>query len=99
MCGFCDLLVLGQSIMNFLVFFAVLISVLFFVFAGFLLVTGGANESTRSRAKKIFFNVVIGLLVTLAAWLIVNVIMMTFLDTGTITSPWTLPGCPGNITS
>lgn len=98
MCGYCDLLTLAQNIMNFLVFIAVIISVLLFVHAGFLLLTGGSSEAKRTQAKKIFFAVVLGLILTLAAWLIVDAIMAAFLNQS-IGDRWTLPGCGGNVSA
>ena len=77
-CGFCDLQILAQNIINFLIFLAIVVAILMFVYAGFLLVTAGANEGQISRGKSIFWTVFIGLFIILAAWLIIDTVMKTF---------------------
>ena len=94
-CGFCDLVTLAQGVMNFLVFAATMVAVLMFVWAGVLLVTGGSVEGKRTQAKKIFYAAIIGLVITLASWLIVNLLMTAFLQTSF--SIWTLPSCGGGV--
>lgn len=79
-CNLCTLLETAQNIINFLVFFAIIVAVLMFVYAGFLLVTAGSNEGQISKGKSIFWTVFIGLFVILAAWLIINLIMSSFLN-------------------
>ncbi|MCH7597442.1 hypothetical protein IID27_00120 [Patescibacteria group bacterium] len=79
-CNLCTLLETAQNIINFLVFFAIIVAVLMFVYAGFLLVTAGSNEGQISKGKSIFWTVFIGLFVILAAWLIINLIMSAFLN-------------------
>lgn len=98
MCGYCDLIELAQNIMNFLVFIVATIAILLFVHAGFIMLTGGASESQRTKAKRIFRVTVFGLILTLISWLLVNLLMAVFLDTS-FGSPWTLPGCPGSVSS
>ena len=98
LCGFCDLLTLGQNVMNFLVFFAVVVAILMIVYAGFLYLSSATNINQVSKAKKVLGAAIIGLILTLAAWLIVNLIMPQLLDTS-FGSPWTLPGCSGAATN
>ena len=91
-CQFCHLQTLAHNIINFLVFFAIVVAVLMFVFAGFLLVTAGANEGQLSKGKSIFWTVFIGLFIILAAWLIIDVLMKTFLNEGDF-GPWNKLEC------
>lgn len=77
-CGFCDLVALAQNIINFLIFAGIVIAVLMFVYAGILYVTSPGNSGNISKAHSIFWDVLVGLIITLAAWLIVDVIMKTF---------------------
>ena len=96
MCGFCDLVTLGENIVRFLVFFAVVVAILMFVYAGFLYLTGGSNAGQVSKAHRVFWVTLVGLVLTLAAWLIIDVIMTTFLGGSikNVMGSWnTLPGC------
>lgn len=75
-CGFNDLLTLVNTIINFILFvLAVPIAAIMFAYAGFLLIFSGGESGKRTKAKDIFLNVVIGLAVVAAAWLIVHTIL------------------------
>lgn len=86
-CGYCDLFTLAQNIMNFLVYIAVFVAVLLFVYAGFKLITSGGNQAALTQAKGIFTSVVIGLVITLGSWLIVDTVMKTFYKGGSVDAP------------
>jgi hypothetical protein len=78
-CGFDDLIVLAQNIINYLIFYiAAPIAALMFAYAGFLMLTNNGNESKVTQAKHIFGYVFAGLVVALAAWLLVNFILDFF---------------------
>jgi len=79
-CDFKALVAMGERIIGFLVFvIAVPIATILFVWAGFLYVSSGANPSNKDKAKKIFMNVLVGLLIALGAWLIINFITQNLL--------------------
>ena len=91
-CSACDLVTLIQRLLVWLigiifVIFAVLLAV-----AGFGLVTSGGNQTALSDAKSKFTNALIGIVIVLAAWLMVDTLMRAILpgDTGTISGwgPW-----------
>lgn len=69
-----DLITLSQNLLNGGIFLAVFISAMLFAYAGWLYVSNEAIGE-QQRAKSIFSNVVIGLIVILSAWLIVNTLM------------------------
>ena len=92
LCGYCDLITLSVNIIQFLVYFSVFVAVVMIIYAGFLLLVGGSKEGERTKAKKVLYAAVIGLLITLTAWLIINLIMTVFLNASF--NIWTLPGCP-----
>jgi hypothetical protein len=80
-CEFSDLVALAQNVIDFLIFkIAAPIAAVMFVYAGFLWVTNGGNESQISQAKGIFWAVFIGFVIALAAWLTINMIVNFFLD-------------------
>ncbi len=76
-CEFDDVVTLIHNLMNFiLINLSIPIAAIMFVYAGFLmLVPGGESGSKRSKAKNIFTNAVLGLLLVVGAWLIVNTLL------------------------
>jgi hypothetical protein len=79
-CYFDDAVVMIQTAINFLIFdLAAPLGMIMFAYAGFLYVTNQGNESQIKEAHGIFANVLIGLVVALAAWVIVNFVATFFL--------------------
>ena len=75
-CNFTQLMNLVNGIIHFILFFmAVPIAAIMFAYAGFLMVTSGGSTESRSKAKSIFTNALIGLAFAVAAWLIVRTIL------------------------
>jgi len=84
-CEFNDFIILAQNVINFLIFkIASPLAAIMFAYAGFLYLTNGGNESKVKQAHDIFWYVFIGLVVALAAWLVVNFILEFFLGTGSV---------------
>ncbi|HBB49761.1 TPA: hypothetical protein DEQ22_02930 [Candidatus Nomurabacteria bacterium] len=75
--GWNELLTLVNNIITFiLVYMAVPIAAIMFAYAGFLLVTaGGEVAGARTKAKGIFTNTLLGLVIAVAAWLIISTIL------------------------
>ncbi len=73
--GFGGVLQLIQNVMNAAISFGVLIFLLVIVFAGILWILTPTNPENHSQAKKVLTNAVIGLLIILSAWLIVDFVM------------------------
>lgn len=72
-CGLCDFFLLITNIYDFIAFkLAPPVAGILIVFAGALFLISGGSEERISQAKKIFVNVVIGLVFVFASWLIVN---------------------------
>lgn len=94
-CQACDLLELVQNLINFAVYAATLVATLMFVYAGFLYVTASAaGQEQFKKARNIFVNVFIGFVVILIAWLVVDLIMKTFLgENGGPFGPWNQIEC------
>ncbi len=55
----------------------VFVAPLMIAYAGFLLVVNPVNPSGKEKARKMILNLIIGLIIALAAWLIVDAIMAT----------------------
>jgi hypothetical protein len=70
-CTFSDLLILGQNIIKYLIFISIPIAAIAFAWAGFLYLTSGGETGKISKAKGIFWNVMLGFIFILTAWLLV----------------------------
>lgn len=76
-CRFEHFITLAKNVMNFLLFvIAVPLAAISFAWAGWLYLSAAGNESKVQEAHKIFGYVVLGLAIALAAWLIVNAIVI-----------------------
>lgn len=75
-CGFSDLMIMINGIINFLLFnVSIPLAAILFAWAGFTFVTAAGNESKISKAKEIFGAVLYGLLIAFLAWLIINTVL------------------------
>lgn len=66
-----------ENLMNFAVSIGVIIFVLVASYAGFLFMFSPLNSHNREMGRKVLTNAVVGLLITLSAWLIVDFVMKT----------------------
>ncbi len=79
MCGFNDIFVLINSLIKFFLTTILLpLLVVIISYAGFLFMFSGGNEEQRGKAKKIFKNIVIGLLLILCSWFIIYTLFKAF---------------------
>jgi hypothetical protein len=93
-CGICHITELVQRVINFFIYFAVVVATLMFTYAGFLYLTAGGKEDQISKAHKVFWNVFLGLIFVLVAWLVVDTIMKIFVDEdGRFGRPWQTIKC------
>jgi hypothetical protein len=68
-------LILIQNLMNFFIYFATIVITIFIAWAGFEYMTSGGSPEKRSQANQRILNAVIGLMIVLGAWLLVNSVM------------------------
>ncbi len=87
-CGFGGVLAIVQNVVNFMIGIAIIFATIIMVWAGGLYILSAANPESRSTANKMLLNAVIGLLVVLAAWLIVDFVMKTLYNNGSEFGPW-----------
>ncbi len=78
----CDIVKLAQNVLNFGIFMAVVLSAILFAYAGFKLLTAGGNTEVYAQGKRVFGNVLIGLIIILAGWIIIDTLMKSFTGTG-----------------
>lgn len=86
--GFAGVMQLAQNLLNAGVSLGVIICVLVIAFAGVLWILTPTNPENHSQAKQILTNAVIGLIIILAAWLIVDFVMKLFYDDDGGFGPW-----------
>jgi len=79
-CDLCQLIKLGDNILNFLIAVSVILAVIGFAWAGFRMMTSAGNMGQVESAKAMFTNIIIGLIVLLAAWIIVDTLMKMLLN-------------------
>lgn len=75
-CTVCHIAELAQNLLNSAIFLAVFMSAILFAYAGFLYVTNEALHA-QSEARGLFKDVLLGLIVILGAWLVVDTLMKT----------------------
>lgn len=76
-----ELITLANNLISAGIYFSVLVAVVAFIFAGFKYLTAGGNEGQIKQAHTIFRNVALGLIIVLAAWLIVHTIIIGLVPT------------------
>ncbi len=78
-CQACDLISLAQNVINFLLSLSIPLAIGLFAYAGVLYFTSATNPSNINKARGIFKNALIGMLIALGAYLIVNTILHAIL--------------------
>ncbi|MEK7162886.1 MAG: hypothetical protein AAB696_01195 [Patescibacteria group bacterium] len=74
-CNFCHLLTLGQNIINYALIIVFPISAVMVVVGGGYILTAGASESNVSKGKEILTAAIVGLIIALCSWLIIDIII------------------------
>lgn len=74
-CTVCHLAELANRVLNAGIYLAIFLSALLFAWAGWKYLTSVANPGQHEEAKKIFLNVLIGLIVILGGWLVIDTLM------------------------
>lgn len=89
-CTCADLTTVAQNIINTSIFVAVFLSAILFAWAGWKMISGKSTGTSEdiSGAKEILWNVIVGLVIIIAAWLIVDTIVKTLTASGTVKGIW-----------
>jgi len=86
-CTFCDFIQLGQNIINFLTQnVAFPLAVAFIIFGGVMMMINSGNPQKLKESQGIIFSAVIGIVIMLSAWVILNTFF--HLMTGSLNWPW-----------
>ncbi len=87
-CTICDLADTAQNVVNSGIYILVFLLSVFFMYAGWLYVTAGGSMDAAKRARSIFTNVAIAVVLIVSSWLIIDVFMKTLLNQGSSFGPW-----------
>ncbi|MDO8561691.1 MAG: hypothetical protein Q7S05_02590, partial [bacterium] len=74
-CTICDIAQVAQNVLNTGIFVAVFLSATLFAWAGLKYLTNAANPSGVTQAKTLFGSVLVGLLIILGAWVVIDTLM------------------------
>lgn len=74
-CGISDAITLIQNIIEYILILILPIAAIVFAYVGFLFLTSGGDTGKRDKAKKAMGSLVVGIIVILAAWLLVKSIL------------------------
>lgn len=76
LCDFNAFMSLINRVIKFILFDMVIpIAAIMFAYAGFQMITAGGDSGARTKAKNIFFNAVLGLVLAAGAFLIIRTIL------------------------
>jgi hypothetical protein len=95
-CSACDLVALANTLIDWLIGILFVLFAILFAVAGVRLVTSGGNQSALQGAKSSLTNAVIGLIIVLAAWVLVDTIMRVLVGNGgqfSNNTPWSEIEC------
>jgi uncharacterized membrane protein YdbT with pleckstrin-like domain len=81
-CGLSDLIAMANGIIAYLLYIGVFIGVAMISYAGYTLVISQGNENAMEKAKSRVWNVIVGFVIILLAYLIVSTILTVLTGSG-----------------
>ncbi len=87
-CTVCHIAQAASNILNTGIFIAVFLSGILFAWAGGIYLTNIVNPSGIAKAKAFFGNVLVGLLIILGAWLVIDTILRMLVPNSGTLGPW-----------
>jgi len=87
-CGWCELMQMVDNIINWLFMFFTLAAVMMVMYVGFKLVVSQGSSEAMGEAKSMMTNLVIGFVIFISAWLIVDTILKMTIDPVSNFGPW-----------
>ena len=83
-CSATNINALIRLAINWLLGIAAGVAVLFMIIGGFWYITSGGNEETAEKGKNTAINAIIGIVIIILSWVIVNVVANLVTNTGTV---------------
>lgn len=105
-CGTCELIEMGNVFIDFVIRIMLVFVAIIFAYAGYRLVMSRGNTSEYEAAKRMLSNIIIGLIIMLVAWLMVDTVMRLLLRNsgqvqydagGSLFLPWNRIACTRNV--
>ncbi|MGC9610742.1 MAG: hypothetical protein ABSE68_00770 [Minisyncoccia bacterium] len=90
-CSFCDAMKVAINLVNILTTAAVSITVAMIVYGAIRLMISGGSESMLGEAKKIITSAIIGFVIVLCGWLVINTVI--HIIAGQVNFPWSNVQC------
>ncbi len=90
-CDFCDMVIVANNVITYGVQLAVLVVVAVIVYGGILMMTSAGNDNKFGEGKSKMTAAIVGLIVVLCAWVIVNTVL--HLLTGNVGFVWNQIQC------
>lgn len=90
-CDFCQLLKLGQNVINFLFEIAIPIGVIFIVYGAFMIMFAAGSSERVKRGREILTTAVTGVVIALVSWVVLNTIINVI--SGGSAAPWNSVEC------
>ena len=90
-CTWCSIVQMIQNLINYAIYLGVLATAIMFAYAGFLYLTDGGSSEKVGKAKKMFSEVLVGLVCILGGWLLIDTLMKAL--TGDKIGPWNKIQC------
>lgn len=79
-CQSCHVLELIDKVVDWLVAILTIITAIIIVFSGLRLVTSFGNASAMQQAKSLINNCIVGFIIVLAGWLLIDLVMKSLLN-------------------
>lgn len=94
-CQSCHVIKLANDGLSLIITLSLVLAGGVLVYAGYLMTASRGNEAMVSKAKGMFTNIGIGILIVIASWLIIDTIMKGLLPNGSINGfgPWNEISC------
>ena len=99
-CSLCDIFLMAQKMIDFIIGLIVIIAPILIAVGGFMILLGGANPGQVDTGKKIIKNAIIGIIIALVAWTLINMVFLALAggDKGVgkiFNAPWNEIKCEG----
>ena len=92
-CDACDIIALADNIVDFLIAIGSVIAAIIIALAGLTMVVSAGDTSRLQAARGRIYNAFVGLLIVLVAWLLVDTVMKTLVDSEKLGRPWNQIEC------
>jgi RsiW-degrading membrane proteinase PrsW (M82 family) len=90
-CGWCELIQLGQNIIDFMIEISLVLAIAFIVYGGIMIMVNSYKPEKLQESRSIIWSALIGLVIVLASWVILNTFF--HLLTGNLNWPWNQISC------